>query len=613
MGAGVGRWEVGSWSIGTPWERFELAPGLVVRRVGFGGAWLTGPGTQLALAWLVQSSPVTLPLPGSTPPSWIDEDLAGLSIHLAADELLKLGCAGNREQWRAAVDLTGPIGDDDRLLYRLVALASAGGTQVDHADEERQYVAPSVTWRPDAATSLTAYGQYQRDESNNNTGFFPWEGMLLPASEGRIPVETFIGEPEWDTYGGERVRLGYQAERRLPGGWTLRHDLRHDEVDGHLKGMYANYWEGLVDNGRLVNRTWYATRTDTRITTADVLMDGTLEVGPTRHTLLIGADALWTWEINPSTGGEATPLDVYDPVYGTFDLPELDLDDETPTRTRQLGIVIQDQIAVGDGWRILAGLRRDETRTEVEGDPAAGADDGAWSSRLGLTFVAGRGWAPYASYSESFEAVTGVNAHDEPFEPKRGRQFEAGVKWSPETQPFVVTAAAYELEEKNRLTTDPDDPTNQVQRGVVRVRGVELTGTASLPAWDFTANYTYTDAKQVESSDPNDPYLGKRLVSIPGHSAAAWAVRKLMVGDAVRVSVGGGVRYVGETWDGTDNLKIPSNTLMDALVAVERDAWRFSINASNLLDETYIATCLDRGDCWYGYRRRLIGSLTYRW
>ena len=35
--------------------------------------------------------------------------------------------------------------------------------------------------------------------------------------------------------------------------------------------------------------------------------------------------------------------------------------------------------------------------------------------------------------------------------------------------------------------------------------------------------------------------------------------------------------------------------------------------AANATDKTYIATCLDRGDCWFGTKRKAIATIGYRW
>jgi iron complex outermembrane receptor protein len=223
------------------------------------------------------------------------------------------------------------------------------------------------------------------------------------------------------------------------------------------------------------------------------------------------------------------------------------------------------------------------------------------------------GLAPYASYSTSFEVVTGTDNHGTPFKPLRGKQWEAGVKWMPERSRVSVTAAGYVLKEKNRLTTDPADPTNVLQRGEATIKGAELEVTTALPWLDLLGSYTYTNAKLTASSDPADPYLNKRLSSIPEHAASLWATHAVHAGRLHGLRFGAGVRYQGTTWDGQDLLATPSNTLVDAVLSFELGHWRYALNATNLFDKIYFGTCLDRGDCWYGSRRSVAVRAMYRY
>jgi iron complex outermembrane receptor protein len=65
------------------------------------------------------------------------------------------------------------------------------------------------------------------------------------------------------------------------------------------------------------------------------------------------------------------------------------------------------------------------------------------------------------------------------------------------------------------------------------------------------------------------------------------------------VRFGGG----GRIRDGTGNVFVPSVTLFDLMGRYAIRNWRLSLNVNNLTDKTYIATCLARGDCWFGQRR----------
>ena len=73
------------------------------------------------------------------------------------------------------------------------------------------------------------------------------------------------------------------------------------------------------------------------------------------------------------------------------------------------------------------------------------------------------------------------------------------------------------------------------------------------------------------------------------------------------------MRYAGPSWDGSGNNRVPSVTLLDLLVSYDTGPWALSLNVNNLTDKTYIATCLERGDCWFGTQRRAVVSLAYRW
>ena len=42
------------------------------------------------------------------------------------------------------------------------------------------------------------------------------------------------------------------------------------------------------------------------------------------------------------------------------------------------------------------------------------------------------------------------------------------------------------------------------------------------------------------------------------------------------------------------------------------DNYSLQLNANNLFDKQFLTTCLARGDCYFGARRTVVGSVTYR-
>ena len=58
--------------------------------------------------------------------------------------------------------------------------------------------------------------------------------------------------------------------------------------------------------------------------------------------------------------------------------------------------------------------------------------------------------------------------------------------------------------------------------------------------------------------------------------------------------------------------RVPGMALVDLVLAYETAQWRYALNINNATDKTYVSTCLSRGDCWYGARRNVVASATYR-
>ncbi len=515
-------------------------------------------------------------------------------------------------------DVTGPLNADKSLLYRVVALAKDSDTQVEHATDKRGLFAPSLMWRPNATDSVTAYAEYQYDRSKNTNAFLPRAGTLEAAPNGPIPVDLFIGEPDWDRYGGTRTRVGYAVEVALSDDWKLRHDLRHDRVDGLMKSMYAAWYLGFANasgakdpSGRYLNRRYYVQDDESRVTTGDLLLTGDTRTGSVRHKLLFAIDATHQDGVRASVDAPASPLNVYAPVYGLFPEPHLGAAKPKETSIRHLGFSAQDQMKFSDQLSVRAGVRRDRVRNTVVGGPTS--KDAATSVNLGVVYEVQPGLAPYASYSESFTPVAGSDHAGRAFDPKRGQQIEAGLKWQPAGLPVQASAAVYSLREKNRLAADPDHVGFNVQLGEARVRGVEAEAKADIGNWNVLGSYTYTRARANATTWGGKLDDSQQIEGIPEHTASAWAVYDFGRIGLPGLKLGGGARYVGRSGDGTGKVFVPSATLVDAMASYETGAWRFALNVNNLGDKDYIATCLARGDCWFGQRRRVVLSADYRW
>ena len=527
---------------------------------------------------------------------------------------------GSNARKQLAADMTGKLTQDGEWLYRLVAVGRDSDTQVDHVRDDRLVIAPTVTWKPSAATSLTLQLTHQKDKSGSLIGFFPWQGTQLPNRYGQIPTNTFISEPGWDRYNSESTSWGYLFSHQIDSAWTVRQNLRRSVSDVDYRTLYTSFAANAAlgrparpvfnaDN-RTVLRDASWTLGNARMLLVDTQVEGKLRWGEAEHTVLGGLDVQRNHWGQQSWRAVAPAIDVYNPVYGNFTAPSASALARVPSvEQRQLGFYAQDQIKWGR-WTATLGLRHDNAKSDTEGRPAAAVNDKAWSKRAGVTYQMDGGWAPYAGYSESFQPLGGANAYGTPFKPQRGEQWEAGVKWQPPGQGINAFAAVYQLREKNRKTTDPTNPLNSLQIGEVKVKGFEAEVQASLARnWDFTVGYAFTDAK-ISRSNAGDQ--GTPVASVPKHTASAWLSHRFASEGRGGWTVGAGVRYTGSQWSGTSAISTPAATLADAMVAYDAGDWRVAFNVVNLADKVHITQCLARGDCFYGQARTYTLTSTYR-
>ena len=513
---------------------------------------------------------------------------------------------GSFDRKQIAFDSTGPLDDDGTLLYRVVAIGRDSQTQVDHTKDNRLVFMPSLTWRPNEQFEWTLMANVQKDDGGTTSGFLPHRGTVLSAPYGEIGSERFVSEPGFDEYDTEQKALTSQMSWRLDGTWTLRQNLRWQKSKVSYQTMYG--WPPVLGaDDRTVNRVWSVSKPEVTIWTADHQAESRFDTGPLQHTALVGVDYRHAVTDSRSARGVATPLDLYDPVYGTFDPSGITLSDVPQQRAVQKGLYVQDQVRL-DRWLMTLGLRKDWAETRVE-DGNRQKDD-AVTGRVGLTYLFDNGVAPYISYSESFTPIIGLNTiTQQSYKPLEGEQWELGIKYQPVGSNTLLTAAVFDLREKNRQMPDPANPLSTIQAGEARVKGLELEGLVEVdPNWDLIATYSYLDS-EVAKGPPAQQ--GKRIASVPEHMASLWSQHRFSVAGISGFSAGAGVRYVGASWDGTDSLKTPSTTLFDAMLGYAYQDWSFTLTATNLEDETYYTTCLSRGDCFTGNRRTVVATASY--
>lgn len=505
----------------------------------------------------------------------------------------------NRKQ--IAFDVTGPVDEEGKLLYRVVGLQRDADTQVDYVEDDGYLIAPSFTWNATDDTSVTVLFNRQETDSKVSAQFLPQAGTLDRGSLGYIGSETFVGEPGWDKYNQEKTEFTVFVDHKFTENWKFVTTARYTESSTKTREHWANIPSAPDANGD-IGRTIFTADASTRIFNLDARMEGVFDLGFTRHNLVVGVDrqdALWKQDNYFS--GDGGTINVYDPQYGNLNDDVITPVDRPDNEIQQVGFYVADHVEIGKVV-LSAGLRRDfaKNRQLAVTGPNTTSDEQETTGRIGLMYRFDNGLSPYISYAEAFSMNLGSDGAASPgtLDPTTGDQEEVGFKYLSPDRSLAVTFAYFDITQQNRISNG-STPGGVQQIGAV-IDGWELQVNKR---WqNFETQFAYTDMNAKNDS------TGYRLPFVAEKLASWW--NKLYVGN--NWYFGAGVRYIGDNVGSAGAPKVPSETLYDAMIGYSIQDWDITLDAKNLTDEEFISWCrYEGGDCGYGERRNVTANVRY--
>ena len=561
---------------------------------------------------------------GQTPPGGLLDMVSRRPSDVQSSEIqLQYGSDNHRQINFAS---TGKIDDAGQFLYGLSGVVRDSGTQVDHVDNKRYNIAPSLTWNIDDDTKFTLLTQFTRDDTGITSQFLPVQGTKIDMPFGKVSHHKNLGDPDWEYYDRTYYALGYAFEHRLNDVWQFKQNLRYTKSDLSFQGItVGSYPFTQVDNDGNVGRSTTIVDEDISQFAVDNNFQADFATGDIRHTLLLGLDHQRSNTNYTSIFGSAPDINVNNPIHGQpivrparstafYDYNQ---------KTYQTGLYVQDQMAL-DQWRLTLGGREDWVHTGTKFINKADATntdrDKAFSGNAAISYVFDSGFVPYLSYAESFQPTSGADASStESLKPTEGKQWELGIKYQPPGSKTLLTAAVYDLTQKNvSVSSFVNGVSITSQTGEVKVKGLELEAVS-----DVTDNLKVIAAYTLAKSEvQNGADKGNRLQLMPNQQASLWADYTWHSGVLDGFGIGAGARYTGNTYGDKANTwlgKADAYTVFDA--AVHYDLGRLdnslkgaslALNATNLLDKDYISTC-DSFYCYYGDQRSVVASATYKW
>ena len=518
------------------------------------------------------------------------------------------GVAGNYDLYGGRGELSGPIDEEGRFLFRIGGAYENTDTFRFNTNKEDIVVAADLEWRPSASTSALFQFDYVEQD---------FQGARLRG----VPVDddgNFRTTRRFNT----NEETDFQRLEASVFTLTLNHRFSED-LSLTLAGRYIdseetqNYHEnrGLFTDGdgvTFARREFRDQLRDIEQYTALAELVYSFDLGATEHTFLVGGEYygrnnkdFFLVSSDSRRAAQLPPnfivpdLNFFNPDYGNSNPSLFDPFIETDREISfdQWAIYVQDRMQLTDRLALSLGGRLEGFSEDLDsvqtllatGTPnptIASQDDEALTVRTGVVYDVADNVATYFNYSTGF-VPQGASEDGQQFSPERGRLFEAGTKVDLFSDAVYLQLAAYQINKTNIIVTNPDETIGApefISIGEARSRGIELDVVGDITDdWTFTLSYGYNDTIILEGAESIAVTGTNEFANAPDHQFGFWTRYDIA---PINSAIAFGGQYVSEQIS-LSGQRVQPFAIFDASWITTWRNLQFQINARNLFDKVY--------------------------
>ncbi|WP_332848281.1 TonB-dependent receptor [Massilia sp. S19_KUP03_FR1] len=444
-------------------------------------------------------------------------------------------------------------------------------------------LAPSISWVNSAGTSLTLLTEFNHLERDA----FDFGVPNIPRYQDLARTRYYGDSGDFGKNDTQAATLLF--EHALNDQWRAR-------LSAHVSHAHQLSQQSFPDlfsyaGGSLLDYSVYSGANESsKQVDVQAELVGKVVVAGMQHAILAGIDYGYLAQGGAGSAVSALTLDLFDPRDVSTLAPVAAAGPYHEARGKDLGVYVQDLIAIAPQFKLHLGLRADRfDNRELLGDAqTARGGQNAISPRVGLVWQPNGRTSFFTDWSRSHAPNVAHSITNSTYDAEVGQQVEAGVKQEIIRNRLHASLAVFDLKRANMLTNDPLDPTRQVLTGRQNSRGVEfdIAGTVA-PGWKVIGAYTWLDA--VVKSDTSLP-IGDALSNVPRHHASVWSTHELQNGAWKGLGFGAGVYYVGAREANLPNIyRLPGYARVDASLSYRSGPWRTQLNVANLFNRRYVS------------------------
>lgn len=520
------------------------------------------------------------------------------------------GTLGSWSHKRLDADVSGTLGDADRVRGRLVVATQDGESYLDRLERERHVVYGVVEIDMTDRTMLTVGHSYQE----NNTDSPLWGALPLYYTDGS-PTDYDVStstSADWAYWDNTDNRSFVELSHLFANGWEGKAAINYLDVQSDSELFYQY---GTPDRQTGLGLFAYPSQYELNIEKliGDLHVKGPFDFAGREHELVAGVQ--WSRsELQDESNyglGIGTPLPPLEQWNGDYPKPAFTGGVGGSEWTdRQAGIYSTARLSLTDRLTAMVGgrLSRFEGDGISYGTTRNTSYSGEFTPYAGLVFDLTDGVSLYASYTEIFQPQTEVDFNRDRLAPIEGVQYETGIK-AELFDGADASLALFRIEQENVAEARGNVPGSvDIAYGAsegLTSEGLEATLAGEvLPNLQASLGYTYVDIQ--------DPAGERARTFIPQHMLRAMTTYRLPFYQPVKVGAQVSWQDVIYRDQGAGiATRQDDYALLDVMASYDiSENVSALLNINNVTDEKYL-TSLYWAQGYYGAPRHAM--LTLGW
>lgn len=543
---------------------------------------------------------------------------------------------GSYGQVRPTVDFEQILDKKETVSFRFNGAYERNDGWRSYTGNDKFYLNPSITYKPDAKTTVTAELDYLESNAVPDLG----TTNLGPDSVNALydmPHNKFLGYK--DNYLKTNIlTYTFRAERELTDKLSIRFSAvtANNRNDQEALGVSKNKALGYDYLNRSLSKS--NTKDENSVIQVD-LVGKDFKTGVLKHTFQVGFDFRQTTlttnsydtYFNGKKLGRGGFIDTIN-VLGDWsnDRPDnvtFQNTGEDIVTTPTFGFMAQDYIQVGEYVRAMMGVRY----SRLNGNTTENATVDRWNPIFGLIITPVKNINVFGSYTTTTSLRQSNNKLAEGGfgGPQDTKQFEAGVKSSWFNEQLLFNVTYFNAKNTNLLAQLYTEagvavPNTYVKAGNLSRQGVEIDVTGKITNnLQVMMGYAYLDAQYKDSPVYAE---GSAPMNAPKHTANGW-INYQFDGSLKGLTIGGGVYFVGArpvneysltpdtahgTMAGVKPFDMPDYTTFNAQVSYTYKGATLRVFANNMFDKLGYTSYYRGGYINEIAPRNFAAQLTYR-